>query len=108
MDQNLATWLEQPPGVRTDSLLMEKMDFPRPAPQKQFEKQFEKPSAAGTKSEFKERCKTFNTYTVELKFDYEVANPGKTCILKHECSWCRDNLKQGFKHQLSKCRKRNQ
>ena len=105
MDQNLSSWLEQPAGVRTDSLLLAQMDFPRPvAPKPRVEIGGK---LAGGKIEYKERCRTFNTCSVEMKCEYEVSNPGKSCLLKHECSWCRENLKQGFKHQLSKCRKKD-
>ena len=109
IDQNLSSWLEQPTGVRTDCLLLAQMDYPRPAapaPFKKSEKAVFTGAAAGSKPEYKERCKSYNTSTTENKCDYEVNNPGRTCILKHECSWCRENLKQGFKHQLSRCRKK--
>ena len=105
VDQNLSSWHEQPAGVRTDFLLLAQMDFPRPGPA--FKVKSEKTLAGGGKFEAKERCKTYNTCTSDGRCDYEVANPGKNCLLKHECSWCRDNLKQGFRHQVSKCRKKD-
>ena len=107
IEQNMSSWLDQPTGVRTDCLLLAQMDYPRPAaPTKKSEIKVGVSGAGGGKSEYKERCKTYNTSTAENKCDYEVNNPGRTCILKHECSWCRENLKQGFKHQLSRCRKK--
>ena len=54
----------------------------------------------------KDRCTTFNTCTTEMKCDWEVANPGRNCQRKHECSWCRTNLQQGYKHQVWKCMKK--
>ena len=54
----------------------------------------------------KDRCTTFNTCTTEMKCSYEVSNPGRTCVKKHECSWCRTNLQQSYKHQEWKCQKK--
>ena len=106
VDQKLSSWVEQPPGVRTDFLLLAQMDFPRPSAKPKSEKTLAGSGSGGARTEARDRCRTYNTCTIEGKCDYEVANPSKTCILKHECSWCRENLKQGFKHQLSKCRKK--
>ena len=54
----------------------------------------------------KERCKTYNSCKTEDKCEYELAHPDKKCILKHECSWCKVNLKQSYKHQEWACKKK--
>ena len=97
VDQKLTSWQEMQPGVRTASLVLAQMDFPRPA------------SKLGDKSrepEKKDICTTFNKCTTKGKCDYELANPDKTCLRKHECSWCKTQLKQSCKHQVWDCRRK--
>ena len=99
VEQKFATWQGLEHGVRPQTLLMSQMEFPKPFVRGKVEKE---PS----KFEKRDRCTTFNTCTVNMKCDYEVANPGTTCNRKHECSWCRLNLKQGFRHQATNCQKK--
>ena len=102
VEQRFVAWQDMLPGVRTQTLVLSQMENPRlPPPRKKFGEK-EEPNATGRR----ERCSTFNTCTSEMKCDYEVRNSGKTCLKKHECSWCRTNLQQGFKHQVWKCLKK--
>ena len=98
--QNLLNWNDMQHGVRTSSLLLAQMDCPRQAIQK---------SSRGKESD-KERlvCSTYNKCTTKGKCDYEVTHPDKTCQRKHECSWCRTNLSQSYKHQAWECNKRKE
>ena len=96
IEQGRATWQDMPLEVKTSTLMSVSMENPRPATKHEPRK---------TKSEDKKDvCTTYNKCTVENKCDYEVANPGKSCLRKHECSWCRTNKNQSWRHQASKCR----
>ena len=97
VEQKFVTWHSMPPGIRTQTLVLSQMENPRTS----LKKKPEDPKV--TK---KDLCTSFNTCTTENKCNYEVANPGRTCVRKHECSWCRANLQQGYKHQESKCQKK--
>ena len=99
VEQRFVSWQDMMPGVRTQTLILSQMEHPRQLDKKRVE-------VADPKAGKKERCTTFNTCTTEMKCDYEVANPGRTCLRKHECSWCRSNLQQGYKHQAWKCMKK--
>jgi hypothetical protein len=100
VEQKFVAWQDMVPGIRTQTLVLSQMEHPRTVIKKKAgERDDERPTR-------KERCTTFNTCTTEMKCDYEVSNPGRTCLKKHECSWCRANLQQGFKHQVSKCLKK--
>ena len=91
-------------GVQTDQLVLAQMDFPRPVPPlKRAGQGRETDSRFG---QAKERCKTYNSCKTEDKCEYELAHPDKKCILKHECSWCKVNLKQSYKHQEWACKKK--
>ena len=92
-----------PDGVQTDQLVLAQMDYPRPA--------LTKKAGQGREADYRlgqaeERCKTYNTCRTEDKCEYELAHPDKKCILKHECSWCKVNLKQSYKHQEWACKKK--
>ena len=100
VEQRFVSWQDMVPGVRTQTLVLSQMEYPR---QPLKTKATVTTDSKGVK---KERCTTFNTCTTEGKCDYEVANPGRSCNRKHECSWCRSNLQQSYKHQASKCLKK--
>ena len=100
VEQRFVAWDTMDSGIRTHTLVLSQMEHPRSVVRK---KQNEVEDLKTTR---KDRCTTFNSCTTEMKCDYEVANPGRTCQRKHECSWCRNNLQQGFKHQESKCQKK--
>ena len=93
----LANWTDMQAGLRTNTLVLSQMDCPR-----------QSTKSAKTKESEKQVCTTFNKCTTVGKCDYEVSNPGRTCQRKHECSWCRQNLGQGNKHQERECRKKNE
>ena len=101
VEQNLRSWESMSGGVQTDHLLLAQMDFPRPV---QPPKKREPDTKGGTTA--KERCKTYNTCRTEDKCEYEVTHPDRKCILKHECSWCKQNLKQSYRHQEWACKKK--
>ena len=103
VEQRFVAWQDMMPGVRTQTLVLSQMENPRSIVRK---KTGETPAPSDPKVTRKERCTTFNTCTTEMKCDYEVSNPGHTCVKKHECSWCRTNLQQGYKHQVWKCLKK--
>ena len=93
----LIEWSDLQAGLRTNTLVLSQMDCPRQSSNK----------SAKTKDSDKQLCTTFNKCTTSGKCDYEVANPGRSCQRRHECSWCRNNLGQGNKHQERECRKKN-
>lgn len=97
VEQRFVAWHDMPPGIRTQTLVLSQMEHPRTSVKKKLD------DSIITK---KDRCTTFNTCTTEMKCSYEVSNPGRTCIKKHECSWCRANLQQSYKHQEWKCQKK--
>ena len=105
VEQKLRSWEAMSDGVQTDKLVLAQMDFPRPL------QAIRKPGV-GKDTEYrsgstpKERCKTYNSCKTEDKCEYELAHPEKKCILKHECSWCKLNLKQSYKHQEWACKKK--
>ena len=92
VDQQQHSW-ETHTGIQSDVLISAQMEFPKP-PKK------DKPKSA-TDSD-KPLCTTYNKCSTEGKCDYEVST-GRSCIRKHECSWCRRNKKQSNRHQESKC-----
>ena len=94
VDQKLMDWGTMSAGVQTADLVSAQFEFPRPALPKKDLKDDKKDKTI---------CTTFNTCTTEKKCDYEVANPGRTCLRKHECSHCRKHLNRGNKHQVWKC-----
>ena len=97
VDQKFVSWHDMPPGIRTQTLLLSQMEHPRASIKKKAE---------DTTTSKKDYCTTFNTCTTEMKCNYEVTNPGRTCQKKHDCSWCRANLHQSYKHQEWKCQKK--
>ena len=98
VEQRFVHWHDMAPGIRTQTLVLSQMEYPRaPVKKKQGEE---------TQVTKKDRCSTFNTCMTEMKCEYEVSNPGRTCQRKHECTWCRKNLQQGYKHQEWKCQKK--
>ena len=102
MEQGFTTWEGLPSGVQTAELVSAKCDYPRPPQKSDKEKDKE------TETRKKKLCTTYNTCSTEYKCEYEVANPEKECQRLHECSWCRKNLKQGFKHQENRCKKKTE
>ena len=104
VEQNITSWEEMPGGVQTSQLLLAQMDCPKPskpaAPTK---------GASGTYKEkegpqvAKARCPSFNSCKSKDKCEYEVSNPDKKCLFKHECNWCKNNLKQSWRHQEWNC-----
>ena len=106
VEQQVTTWGEMSGGVQTNQLVLAQMEFPRPIPSM-------KRSGTGKDSDIKQvptakdRCRTFNTCKTVDKCEYEVSHPDKKCILKHECSWCKTNIGQSFKHQEWSCKKKN-
>ena len=100
VEEKLVSWQDMQAGVRTGTLVLAQMDFPRPI-QKISSSVVDK-----SKSEIKDVCTTYNKCTTEGKCDYELANPEKTCLRKHECSWCKTKLKQSCKHQVWRCRRK--
>ena len=106
VDQQITTWSEMSNGVQTNQLVLAQMDFPRPSfVNKKAGTGKEPDGKLGTS--VKERCRTYNSCKTEDKCEYELSNPDKKCILKHECNWCRSNLKISFKHQEWACKKKN-
>ena len=94
VEQELTCWLDMPTVVKTATLVAAQMDCTRP-PAKSV------PSPQLTD---KTICFSYNRRTTDGKSQYEVENPTKTCQRKHECSWCRVNLKRGNKHQEHSCK----
>ena len=103
VEQGYTTWEGLPSGVQTAELVSAQCDYPRPAQKPEI-----KEKDKDTETRKKKLCTTYNTCTTEYKCDYEVSNPDKECQRLHECSWCRKNLKQGFKHQESRCKKKTE
>ena len=97
VEQKLTTWQEMTPGVRTSTLVSASMEHPRPAPKTD-------PKSTKTPGTKKELCTTYNKCTTDGKCDYEVLFPDRTCLRTHECSWCRTNKKQGWRHQALTCK----
>ena len=100
IEQKLTTWEEISGGIQTSQLLLAQMDFPKP-------NKPTKPAGSDPKKVEKSRCSTYNTCKTEGKCEYEVTNPDKKCILKHECSWCKEKFKQSWRHQEWNCKKKN-
>ena len=97
IEMGRATWQDMPLEVKTSTLMSANMENPRPPPK--FDPRG--PTKVGDK---KDLCTTYNKCITEGKCDYEVANPDRTCLRKHECSWCRAHKKQGWKHQALRCK----
>ena len=55
----------------------------------------------------KQLCTMYIKCTISGKCDYEVATPRRSCQRRHECSWCRQKLGQGNKHQEWECCTKN-
>ena len=98
VEQRFVQWQTMSPGIRTQTLVLSQMENPRAPAKKKPNDDLPAPK--------KDRCTTFNTCMTEMKCEYEVSNPGRTCQRKHECTWCRKNLQQGYKHQEWKCLKK--
>ena len=96
VEQKLTSWQDMQAGVRTATLVSSQMEHPRPPPPPR------EPRKVGG-GEKKDVCTTYNKCKTEGKCDYEVANPGKTCQRKHECSHCREKKKQSWRHQAWNC-----
>ena len=92
--QNLTSWEKLSSEVQTSDLVASQMEFPRPVEKKVQEKKEEKKQPL---------CSTWNTCKTEKKCQYELDHPGRSCLRKHECSHCREELKQSHRHQLWKC-----
>ena len=80
VDQQQHSW-EIHTGIQSDVLFSAQMEFPRPAKKDQ-------PKIGGGSDRDKPLCTTYNKFTTEGKFEYEVSS-GRACIRKHECTWCR-------------------
>ena len=102
VDEELVDWSTLPPGVQTSDLVSAQMEFPRPVEKKAPGKKSDEERSNGNATV----CYSYNTCTAEGKCDYEVAHPGKTCLRKHECSWCRKTFNKGHRHQIWKCAKK--
>ena len=100
VEQKLVSWQDIATGVRTSTLVSAQMEHPRPAPK--FDPKLNKPLSGN-----KERCFTYNKCMTEGKCEYELKNPDKTCQRVHECTWCRDNKKQSWRHQAWKCKNKD-
>ena len=96
--QNLVNWGDMQHGVRTSSLVLAQMDCPRQS--------FIKNNKTKDSEKDKIVCTTYNKCTTKGKCEYEVMHPDKTCQRKHECSWCKSNLNQSYKHQVWDCNKK--
>ena len=94
VDQQLTDWTSMAAGVQTADLVSAQFEFPRPAEKKDKKEDPTKKDVL---------CTTYNSCTTEKKCNYEVANPGRSCQRKHECSYCRKQLNKGMKHQALKC-----
>ena len=104
VEQKLVTWQEMPAGVRTATLVSAQMEHPRTAPKVDPTiRRLPNKDFRDTR-DTRDNCTTFNKCTTEGKCDYEVQNPDKSCMRKHECSWCRSNKRQGWKHQALRCK----
>ena len=107
VEHQLKSWEGMSGGVQTDQLVLAQMDCPRP------NQPLKKAATGGRDSDLKsstttrERCRSYNTCKSEDKCDYELAHPDRKCILKHECTWCKTNLKISHKHQEWACKKKN-
>ena len=110
IEQGKTSWPDIPVEVKTSTLMSATMENPRPLPKVEARRQG---TGAGTGTgsgtgsgtgEKKELCTTYNKCTTEGKCEYEVANPSRTCLRKHECSWCRSHKNQCWRHQEWKCR----
>ena len=109
VEQGFVSWEEMPPGVQTADLVSAQCDYPRPLPRQEKEEKKEKEKDRESRESRQKRlCTSYNTCSTEYKCDYEVNNPDKECQRIHECTWCRKNLKQGFRHQESRCRKKTE
>ena len=97
---NLIDWCDMQHGIRTSSLVLAQMDCPRQS--------FQKTTKSRESDKERVVCVTYNKCTTKGKCDYEVAHPDKSCQRKHECSWCRTNLNQGYKHQAWECNKKKE
>ena len=102
VDHNSASWEEMPAGVQTSQLLLAQMDCPKPTKGTASAKGVSDKEKEGPQHP-KAKCPTFNTCKSKDTCDYEMINSGKKCILKHECNWCKTNLKQTWKHQEWNC-----
>ena len=98
IEQGRETWHGMKLEVKTSTLMSATMENPRPPPR------FETGVRKVKQTDKKEVCTTYNKCTTENKCDYEVANPTKTCLRKHECSWCRANKGQSWNHQATRCK----
>ena len=96
VEQRLDSWQGMPTGVRTSTLVSAQMEHPRPVPKASYDPQ----KHAADK---REACTTYNKCSTVGKCEYELENPEKSCQRKHECSWCRTNKRQGWKHQALAC-----
>ena len=99
IDQGRATWQGMALEVKTSTLMSASMENPRPPPKFEGRGLEDRKPNAPKAEEHKEVCTTYNRCSTEYKCDYKVSNPTKTCLKKHECSWCRTNKNQSWKHQ---------
>ena len=107
VEQKLTTWEEMSGGVQTNQLVLAQMDCPKP--------QATKPAlkvASGNKEKealpaAKPKCPTYNGCKTDDKCEYEVSNPDKKCLFKHECTWCKKHLRQSWNHKEWSCKKKN-
>ena len=103
VDQSLMSWQDLDTGVRTSTLVSAQMEHPRPLPPApKYE-----PRVPLKQAEKKDTCTSYNKCTTAGKCDYEVTNPDKSCLKKHECSWCIIHKKQSWRHQAWKCKNKD-
>ena len=105
IEQKISNWEDLSGGVQTSQLVLAQMDHPKPIKTVHSDKSSDKKDDKSTSA--KPRCTSYNTCKTEDKCNYEVNNPDKSCILKHECNWCKTNLRQSWKHQEWNCKKKN-
>ena len=110
VEQRLTSWEDMSGGVQTNQLVLAQMDCPKPTASKPAQKG----GIAGTGNKEKEalaaakpRCPTYNSCKTDDKCEYEVSNPEKKCLFKHECNWCKKHLRQTWNHQEWNCKKKN-
>ena len=110
VEQRLTSWEDMSGGVQTNQLVLAQMDCPKPTASKPAQKG----GIGGTGNKEKEalaaakpRCPTYNSCKTDDKCEYEVSNPEKKCLFKHECNWCKKHLRQTWNHQEWNCKKKN-
>ena len=95
ISQNLVSWENLSSDVQTSDLVASQMEFPRPVEKKVVEERNARKQP--------NLCTTWNTCKTDKKCQYEVEHPDRSCLRKHECSYCRETKQQCQRHQAWKC-----